>query len=122
MNTKQCNIYVNNKFALANILEHFLLGDSDFHQGQLEDLERFYQDHNQEHYCDVYPNDKGIIYNNWIERFRKHDVPSFDQYTECIEAIKLLEQVSETYGKNPPVEFLRLKYLLNLTNIKYWEL
>ena len=42
MNTKQCNIYVNNKFALANILEHFLLGDSDFHQGQLEDLERFY--------------------------------------------------------------------------------
>jgi len=117
MNTKQCNTYVNNKFALANILESFLLGDTDFHQGQLEDLERFYEDQMSEDEANWYDNEK----KGTIPYYLRRDIKElgFLQYTECVEAIKVLEQISETYWRNPPVEFLRLKYLLNLTNIKY---
>jgi len=113
------NTHIANKFALANILEHYLLGDNDLHQGQLEDLERFYSDHNETHSPYVHPHNKGIIYNNWIEYFRKDSVTGFDQYDECVEAIKVLEQISDTFSNNAPVEFKRMKYLLNLSNIKY---
>jgi len=112
MNTKQCNTYINNTFAVANILEHYLLGDSDFHQGQLEDLERFYEDKMSDDEANW--DDDG-----YLEYVRKTWITDFLQYHECVEAINVLEQISETYWRNPPVEYKRMKYLLNLSNIKY---